>query len=185
MNISSFFPQTIAAKLLSYLIAVALLFGTGLYTGYHFEHKYLTNKYEAQIAALNTAAAQKEAAIIAARDAAEKEQAQTAAKAEADYENQINILNSTVTKLRAIHVVLHDPGSKSHNTQGTQSSTPTQSSDTGPGTSLSPAASDFLLGFAQRADTIRLGLIECQADDESIRKAIDQYNESLKKIDGK
>lgn len=170
-------------KILAGLLAIVLLLGIGGYAGYHYTDTYLTAQFNTKIDDLNKTAANKLTQMTNARDAAQTQQAATSAKAQAKYDQDTFALNTTIAALRAAHVVFHDPGKPSIHTAGSKSVAGTGSSNIQPGTSISPAATDFLLGFAGRADTVRNQLIACQADDLSIRTAIDQYNDSLKAID--
>lgn len=177
--------QKLLLKILAWVVGVALIFSVGGYLGYHFTDKYLTAQYQAQISKINTDSANKLNEANAAKDAAQQKQAADAAQAKATYDKNISTLNDTVAKLRAEHVVLHDPGHKSHKpAAGSSTVTSTSGSvvSSSGGAALSSGATDFLLGFAQRADTVRAALIECQADDSSIRAAVTDYNTKLEAI---
>lgn len=172
-------------RILAYLLALILLVGGGAYAGYHYTDKYWNAKYTSQIATINKDSADKLNLANAAKAKAEKSQADAAAAAKVTHDTTIDTLNNTIAQLRAEHVVLHDPGrSKVHHSTGTAAKPGASVSvvSSSGGTAISSGATDFLLSFAQRADTVRADLLECQADDTSIRNAVNQYNEALKTL---
>lgn len=178
--------EKLEIKILAYLLATVLLLGGGAYAGYHFTDNYWSAKYTSKINELKADSATKLAAATAAKTAAENTQKADAAKAEKDYEARITTLNGTIAQLRAEHVQLHDPGKRQTRRYparpAASGSTSSSVVSSGSGSALSSGATDFLLGFAQRADTVRAALLQCQADDTSVRRAVDDYNQALKKI---
>lgn len=174
--------ESLGTKILTLALAVLVSLGVGGFLGYHFTKNYLNAQHAAQIAKMNQTSAEKLSQLKSSRTIIETQQAAKAAKAQKDYEDQIATLNGTVAKLRAEHVVLHDPGHPRRHTTRVASSTSHVSSNSGSGQALSPAASDFLFSFAQRADVVRLSLIACQADDSTIRQAVTDYNTQLQKV---
>jgi len=175
--------NTLVAKILAAILAVAIAFGLGGFLGYHYTDKYLTAQQAAQVAKLNEASAAKLTALDQARTKIETEQAQQAAQDQKNYEDQITTLNSTVDQLRHDNLVLRDPGTRpSKSAAGNSSVAGSSGSDQQSGSALSSGATDFLLGFAQRADTVRLQLIACQADDAQVRQAVTDYNAQLQSV---
>lgn len=174
--------EKLEVKILTAILAVVVSLGAGGFLGYHFTKNYYKSEIAAQIAKTNQTTAEKLSEVKTARNKIETKQAADAAKAQKTYEDQISSLNSTIAKLRADNVVLHDPGRESRHTHRVATKSAHVSSNSGSGQALSPAASDFLFSFAQRADVVRLSLIACQADDSSIRQAVTDYNTQLQKI---
>lgn len=173
-----------ATRILAYILAIVLLLGGGVYAGYHYTSKYDAGVYSAKIDKINKDADNKVTLANTAKAAAELTQKNAADAAKRTYDETIATLSSTVAKLRAAHVVFHDPGRQSGHSTGSDlvGGSSIGVVNFSGGTAISPGATDFLLSFAQRADTVRASLLECQADDTSIRAAVSEYNASLKKI---
>lgn len=172
-------------RILAYLLALILLVGGGVYAGYHFTDKYWDAKYTSKISEINQDSVNRINLANTAKLKAEQTQQAAVETAKRNYDTTIVTLNNTVAALRAERVVLHDPGRrKIYHTARPAATTGTGSSiiSSSSGSAISSGATDFLLGFAQRADTVRAALLECQADDTSIRIAVTSYNDSLKQI---
>ena len=116
--------------------------------------------------------AQKEVLFIKKR-AAEKELEKDFAKRQGVNDEKIKRLNSYVS---ALLTSLQQRPPRPVSTSGNTASSRTESSTTGAtGKELYEPDARFLVGIASEAETLKLGLIQCYADYDSVKKSIDNF----------
>lgn len=158
-------------SLIKFGLVVALILS--LYTGYRYQlHKSFQEgvktteiKYEAKILANNEVLQLK-------KKSAEKNLEIEFTKRQGEYNAKINTLNSTVTDLVAgmsERKSRTEPSSVSADTPTTESSTGAYPSQ------LYREDAITFVNFARDAEEVRLGLIQCYSDFDSVKKSIESF----------